>query len=98
MDGLPQTPFRQMSLNEQETPSSHAIPLGLARLTQFPVAGSHTPSLHWSPVAEQSFSTPPPQVPCWQIVFDVQALPSSQRAPSRLSAYWHCPVAALQMP
>ena len=53
---------------------------GVGSGPQVPSKGSHTPSLHWSPSAEQSLAAPPHD-PALHPSFTVHGSPSSQVVP-----------------
>ena len=96
--GLPrQFPFWQVSPTVQKAPSSQASPSAVLGLGQRPVAASHTPPpAHWS--WEQTIGSFPTHSPPRQASVRVQALPSSQAAPSGAFGFEHRPVAGSQMP
>src|SRR5207248_1128480 len=88
----------QVSLCVQSLPSSQGAPLDLTGLLQAPVAGLQVPAVwHWSE-AVHATGFVPTQAPAWQVSVCVQALPSSQGAPSGLAGLLHAPVAGLQVP
>src|SRR6266852_752248 len=93
----PHAPLRQTSSCVQASPSSHALPSGLAGLEHMPVVGSHEPaSWHWSAAAQTTWT--PPHAPLRQTSSCVQALPSSHALPSGLAGLEHMPVAGSQVP
>src|SRR5262249_20067844 len=85
-----QAPAWQVSVCVHRLPSSQVEPSTLGWATQASAVSSHTPSLHWSAMAEQSRGDPW-QVPPWQVSFTVQKAPSSQGAV--LATCWHTPPA-----
>src|SRR5207247_1475418 len=93
-----QAPAAQVSVCVQALPSSHGAPLSLAGLLQTPDAGLQTPAVwHWS-AAVHTTGFVPAQRPASQMSVCVQALPSSQGAPSSLAGLLQMPVAGLQAP
>src|SRR5438034_50781 len=93
-----QAPAWQVSLCVHALPSSQGAPLGLAGLLHAPVAGLHVPAeWHWSE-AVHTTGFVPRQAPAAQVSVCVQALPSSQGAPSALAGLLQAPVAGLQVP
>src|SRR5205823_6212957 len=91
-------PAWQVSVRVQAVPSSQAAPSGFAGLEHVPVAGSHEPAAwHWS-AAAQTTGFVPVHVPAWQVSVRVQAVPSSQAAPSGFAGLEHVPVAGSQVP
>src|SRR5207247_1165350 len=91
-------PAWQVSVCVQALPSSQGAPLGLAGLLQAPVAGLQVPGVgHWSE-AGHATGFVPAQAPAGQVSVCVQALPSSQGAPSALAGLLQVPVAGLQVP
>lgn len=77
-----QIPAWQESVRVQALPSLQGDPSNLTGLEQEPVAGLQVPALwHWSS-AVQTSGLAPTQTPAWQVSVCVQALPSSQVAPS----------------
>src|SRR5881628_467044 len=91
-----QAPAAQVSVCVQALPSSHGAPLSLAGLLQTPDAGLQTPRVwHWS-AAVHTTGFVPAQRPASQMSVCVQALPSSQGAPSSLAGLLQRPVAGLQ--
>lgn len=75
-----QAPAVQESPVVQNAPSSHAVPLVSGTLMQAPVAGSHSPRVHWVLSDVQSTAVPA-QVPELQESEVVQRSPSSQLCP-----------------
>src|SRR5438093_498106 len=93
-----QMPASQASVRVQALPSSQPVPSGLAGLLQTPDAGLQMPAVwHWSEAVHTTGSMPT-QMPAAQVSVRVQALPSSQRAPSGLAGLLQTPDAGLQMP
>src|SRR5439155_1557321 len=92
------TPARQVSVRVQAVPSSQAAPSGFAGLEHVPVAGSHEPAAWHCSAAAQTTGFVPVHVPAWQVSVRVQALPSSQVAPSGFAGLEHVPVAGSQVP
>src|SRR5947207_1547456 len=93
-----QMPASQASVCVQALPSSHGAPSSLAGLLQTPDAGLQTPTVwHWSAVVHTT-GLAPAQMPASQASVCVQALPSSQGAPSSLAGLLQTPDAGLQTP
>src|SRR5205814_930567 len=93
-----QMPAAQASVCVQALPSSQGAPSGLAGLLQTPDAGLQTPTAwHWS-AAVHTTGLAPTQMPAAQASVCVQALPSSQGAPSSLAGLLQTPDAGLQTP
>src|SRR5438477_80064 len=93
-----QAPAVQVSVRVQALPSSHGAPSSLAGLLQRPVAGLQAPAVwHWS-AAVHTTGFVPAQRPASQISVRVQALPSSQGAPSSLAGVVQMPDAGLRAP
>src|SRR5438132_1690791 len=93
-----QAPASQVSVCVQALPSLQGAPLGLAGLLQTPDAGLQAPAVwHWS-AAVHTRGLAPTQAPASQVSVCVQALPSSQGAPSSLGGLLQMPVAGLQAP
>ena len=91
-------PAWQVSVCVQALPSSQALPSGFAGFEHEPVAGSQVPASWHESAAAQVTGFMPEQVPPWQVSVWVQALPSSQVAPSGLAGFEHSPVAGSQLP
>jgi hypothetical protein len=72
-----QVPFWHVSFSVQRFPSWHGVSFGAFWVTQSPVSGSQTLTLHGSVLAGQVFSVPGTQMPFWQLSFSVQALLSA---------------------
>src|SRR5438132_1178244 len=82
----------------QALPSLHGAPLSLGGSLQTPDAGLQTPAVwHWS-AAVHTTGLAPTQAPASQVSVCVQALPSSQGAPSGCAGLVQVPVAGLQAP
>ena len=93
-----QTPAWQLSDCVQALPSLQAEPSLRAGLEQTPLAGLQVPAAwHWSE-APQTTGFAPTQAPAWQLSDRVQALPSSQAAPSLLTGFEQAPVVGSQTP
>src|SRR5947208_3101175 len=93
-----QMPASQASVRVQALPSSQPVPSGLAGLLQTPDAGLQMPAVwHWS-AAVHTTGLAPTQAPAAQVSVCVQALASSQGAPSSLAGLLQTPVAGLQVP
>src|SRR2546426_12453491 len=91
-------PAWQVSVRVQALPSSQAAPSGFAGLEHVPVAGSQEPAAwHWSAGA-QTTGFMPVHIPAWQVSVRVQALPSSQEAPSGLVGLEQRPVVGSHTP
>src|SRR5947207_711625 len=91
-------PASQASVCVQALPSSHGAPSSLAGLLQTPDAGLQTPTAwHWS-AAVHTTGLAPTQMPAAQASVCVQALPSSQGAPSSWAGRLQTPAAGLQTP
>src|SRR5205809_6853843 len=90
-------PASQASVCVQALPSSQGAPSALAGLLQTPDAGLQAPAVwHWS-AAVHTTGLAPTQAPAWQVSVCVQALPSSQGAPSALAGLLQTPVAGSQV-
>src|SRR5207247_1828507 len=82
-------PAWQVSVRVPAVPSLQAAPSGFAGLEHVPVAGSQVPAAwHWSPAAPTPGSAEV-HVPAWQVSVRVQALASSQAAPSGFAGLEH---------
>src|SRR5205814_1219596 len=93
-----QAPAWQVSVWVHALPSLQGAPSGLAGLLQAPVAGLQVPAVwHWSE-AGQTTGFVPTQARAARVAVRVQALPSSQGAPSALAGLLQAPVAGLQVP
>src|SRR5947207_1121263 len=93
-----QAPAWQVSLCVHALASLQLVPLDLAGLLQAPDAGLQTPAVwHWS-AAVHTTGLAPTQMPASQASVCVQALPSSQGAPSSLAGLLQTPDAGLQTP
>src|SRR5256885_1283029 len=96
--GAVPVPAWQVSVPVQALPSLQEAPLGFAGLEHVPVAGSQVPATwHWS-VAAQTTGFVPVHVPAWQVSVRVQALPSSQVAPSGFAGLEQRPVVGSHTP
>src|SRR2546428_548263 len=91
-------PAWQVSLCVHALPSLQGAPSDLTGLLQVPVAGLQVPAAwHWSE-AVHTTGFVPTHAPAGQVSVRVQALPSSQGAPSALAGLLQVPVAGLQAP
>src|SRR5207245_2456486 len=88
----------QVSVPVQALPSLQVAPSGFAGLEHVPVAGLQVPATwHWS-AAAQTTGLVPVHTPARQVSVRVQALPSSQAAPSAFAGLEHVPVAGSHEP
>jgi len=69
----------------------HRVSSATGTLEHWPVCGSQIPGSKQGAGSGHSTGLDPEQAPTWHESMSVQALPSSQGAPSSLSAYWHWP-------
>jgi hypothetical protein len=78
--GLPdwQVPFWHVSFSVHRFPSSQAVPFGALTVTQRPLVGSHTLTLHGSVLASQVTAVPGTHTPAWQVSSTVHGFSSSQ--------------------
>src|SRR5437870_1950887 len=91
-------PAGQVAVPVQALSASEVAPWGVAGLEQVPVAGLQVPATwHWS-AAAQTTGLVPVHTPARQVSVRVQAVPSSQAAPSGFAGLEHVPVAGSQEP
>jgi hypothetical protein len=76
-----QAPFWQESPWVHASPSEQAVPLGLAGVEHWPVAGLHAPATWHCDRGAQAIGFEPTHTPAWQASVWVQALPSEQVLP-----------------
>ena len=80
-------PFWHVSFSVHRLPSSHGVPFAAFCVTQLPVTGSQTLTLHGSVLAGQVFVGPPWQTPFWHVSSVHRLLSLSHGVPLGLNPF-----------